>query len=129
MYLKYFIVIFKELFKFSGKLSLREFLIRMIVLFVYATIGTIIVFLNQELVYSRLGEKSLPDLLGKVQILAPFIFFWITSFLFLVNVFARRLHALGLSGYWVFSIFAPGGTIGLFLYCVLKKEPKDNSIQ
>lgn len=84
MYLKYFIVIFTELFKFSGKLSLREFLIRMIVLFVYATIGAIIVFFNQELVYSRLGEKSLPDLLGKVQILAPFIFFWITSFLFLL---------------------------------------------
>lgn len=129
MYLKYFIVIFTELFKFSGKLSLREFVIRMIVTIVYSIIGVIVTLVNQEWVYAHAGVTQMERILQLIWILTPFFFFLILCTLFSANVFMRRLRALGLSVNWAWLVFAPYGALGLFLYCVLKKEPKDNSIQ
>lgn len=126
--MSYLINPLKRLFDFQGRATRKEFWLFILWLLVFTVPAWIaIMFICLFIGATMFSDMGSQQGMGWIGIFICFVFFYLAALLLPLSLRTRRLHDIGLSGWWQLILLVPSlGRLVMLIFMLIPSEKQDN---
>ena len=126
--MSYLINPLKRLFDFQGRATRKEFWLFMLWLVVFSVpVSFAIMFICLIIGATMFSDMGSQQGMGWLGIFICFVVLYLAALLLPLSLRTRRLHDIGLSGWWQLILLVPSlGRLVMFIFMLIPSEKQDN---